>query len=49
MKVDYRTMSEQIKQNVQEVEKTAQVWLYGSRARGEADENSDWDVLVLSS
>lgn len=48
MKVDYHTMSEQIKQNVHEVDAEAQVWLYGSRARGEAHEDSDWDVLVLS-
>lgn len=24
-----------------------QVWLYGSRARGEATEQSDWDILIL--
>lgn len=48
MKVDKQTMSELIKQNVLEVDNTAQVWLYGSRARGEAKEDSDWDVLVLS-
>ena len=24
-----------------------QVWLYGSRARGEAHKNSDWDILIL--
>ena len=23
------------------------VWLYGSRARGDAHENSDWDLLIL--
>lgn len=25
----------------------AHVWLYGSRARGDARENSDWDLLIL--
>ena len=48
MKVDFQTMSERIKQNVREVDENAQVWLYGSRVRGEAKEDSDWDVLVLS-
>ena len=23
------------------------VWLYGSRARGDAHEGSDWDILIL--
>ena len=36
MKVAYKTMLELIKQNVHEVDATAQVWLYGSRVRGEA-------------
>lgn len=49
MKVDSQLMRELIKQNVHEVESTAEVWLYGSRVRGEAREDSDWDVLVLSS
>ena len=48
MEVNYQNMSEQIKQNVHEVDANAQVWLYDSRARGEAREDSDWDVLVLS-
>jgi predicted nucleotidyltransferase len=24
-----------------------QIWLFGSRARGEANEESDWDLLVV--
>jgi len=41
-------MLQRIKQNVLEVDPQAEVWLYGSRARGTAREDSDWDVLVLS-
>ena len=26
---------------------TASLWLYGSRARGTAQEDSDWDILIL--
>lgn len=47
--VDDRLMLQRIKQNVQEVEADAEVWLYGSRARQDARRDSDWDVLVLSS
>jgi predicted nucleotidyltransferase len=48
MKIDYQMMLNRIKQNVHEVEPTAQVYLYGSRARQTAREDSDWDVLVIS-
>ncbi|MBO4741779.1 MAG: nucleotidyltransferase domain-containing protein [Bacteroidales bacterium] len=41
-------MKERIKANVHEVDPYAEVWLYGSRARGTANEESDWDILVLS-
>ena len=43
-----RAMMQRIKQNVLEVDPQAEVWLYGSRARGTANEESDWDVLVLT-
>lgn len=29
------------------VPKGGSVWLYGSRAREEASEDSDWDILIL--
>lgn len=43
-----KTMLEKLKANVLEVEPAAEVWLYGSRSRGDAREDSDWDILVLS-
>ena len=43
-----KAMRQRIKQNVLEVDPHAEVWLYGSMARGTAHEESDWDVLVLS-
>jgi len=37
-----------IKQKVQEIDTSAEVVLYGSRARGEEHEESDWDILILT-
>ena len=34
-------------QKVNETDNTAEVILYGSRARGENKRNSDWDVMIL--
>ncbi len=36
-----------IKEAVVEKDSTAQVFLFGSRARGTATAESDWDILVL--
>lgn len=38
-----------IKRAVQQVDAQAQVFLYGSRARGDATPDSDWDLLILLS
>lgn len=38
-----------VKEAVQRVDPSATVILYGSRARGDARPNSDWDFLVLTS
>ena len=38
---------EQIKQTVHEMEPDAEIILYGSRTRGDAISESDWDFLIL--
>jgi predicted nucleotidyltransferase len=38
---------EQIKQTVRKVEPEADIILYGSRSRGNAISESDWDFLIL--
>jgi predicted nucleotidyltransferase len=52
--VTTRTFTEQetallrrIRETVHAIEPTAQIILYGSRARGDAEPDSDWDLLVL--
>ena len=36
-----------IRQKVNEIDNTAEVILYGSRARGDDKQDSDWDVMIL--
>ena len=38
---------EEIRQAVREVEPDAEIILYGSRSRGDALSESDWDFLIL--
>jgi predicted nucleotidyltransferase len=38
---------EQVKRAIREVEPGAQIILYGSRARNDSNEQSDWDFLIL--
>lgn len=40
-------ISDKIKQTITNAEPDACVILYGSRARGDAHDSSDWDVLIL--
>ncbi|MBC7568488.1 MAG: nucleotidyltransferase domain-containing protein [Spirosoma sp.] len=37
-----------VKRSVHEIDPQAEVWLFGSRARGDAREDSDWDFLILT-
>ncbi len=39
---------QEVKRYVQEIDPQAEVWLFGSRARGDARDDSDWDFLVLT-
>ncbi len=39
---------QRVKNTVLSVEPTAKVFLYGSRARGDWNEESDWDFLILT-
>ncbi len=36
-----------IRQKVNEIDNTAEVILYGSQARGDDKQDSDWDVMIL--
>ena len=36
-----------IRQKINELDSTAEVILYGSRARGDNKRDSDWDVMIL--
>ncbi len=39
---------QEVKKQVYEIDPQAEVWLFGSRARGDAREDSDWDFFVLT-
>ena len=38
----------EIKQRILEIIPEASIWLYGSQARGDYGQNSDWDILIVT-
>ncbi len=48
MKKSNKHIADLIKKNILEIDKNAEIILYGSRARGDDNEKSDWDILVLT-
>ena len=45
--IDSKTILKKIKMIVKEKAPSSKIYLYGSRARGTARNNSDWDLLIL--
>ena len=37
-----------IKAGIKTQDPDAEIYLYGSRARGDQNENSDWDILIIT-
>lgn len=48
MKKKTLKIAQLIKRNITEIDPSAQIILYGSRARGTEHKDSDWDILVLT-
>lgn len=42
-----KSILSEIKKIVKEKEPSAKIYLYGSRVRGDANNLSDWDILIL--
>lgn len=47
MKISETKILNQIKRIVKNKEPSAKIYLYGSRSRGTAKKDSDWDLLIL--
>lgn len=48
MKTKTRQITLLIRDYINEIDPTAEVILYGSRARGDERQDSDWDILILT-
>lgn len=42
-----KNMPDLVKEEILKIDPTARVILYGSRSRGDEEEYSDWDFLIL--
>lgn len=47
MRISESKILNQIKKIVKDKEPSAKIYLYGSRSRGTAKDDSDWDLLIL--
>lgn len=47
MRLSFSEITKLIRDTIHAFDPTAKVILYGSRARGDAREDSDWDVLTI--
>ncbi|QKZ11664.1 nucleotidyltransferase domain-containing protein [Spirosoma sp. KUDC1026] len=39
---------QEVKRYINKVDPEAEIWLFGSRARGDARDDSDWDFLIFT-
>ena len=48
MKQEDNNIARRIKLSIKAIDPKVQVIIFGSRARGDAKEESDWDILILT-
>ncbi len=48
MKERTKNISDLIKKRIKQIDEKAQIILYGSRALGRENKESDWDILILT-
>ena len=48
MKQKDNNIANQIRDSIKVIDSKAQVIIFGSRARGDAKRDSDWDILILT-
>ncbi|MBN1986475.1 MAG: nucleotidyltransferase domain-containing protein [Prolixibacteraceae bacterium] len=49
MKAKTKYITKLIREYINDIDSSAEVVLYGSRARGDERKDSDWDILILTS